>query len=162
MTAWSTSELRGFEARSGTTLVKSLRAALKGGGWRCPASGTAHSEAESPKRVVVLVLAEDGLPVGKACAQLREGESLAGVVTVLGDDRGLSDDVLDTLEATAKQNGAEMVRVSLGGTTLLASHAIVILHHYLDEKLHRCEVKRPRDYNRDATSSAAQKRQKRE
>ena len=37
---------------------------------------------------------------------------------------------------------AHVVRVSLGPVPLLASHCIVMLHHYLDRLAHTCDVER--------------------
>lgn len=142
---WSASLLRGFEVHPRST-QKALVSMLK----------TSRSDAESsgggPPRVAVLLLTEDGIPMAKACSTLRQDDQppLAGVVTVLGDDRGIPDDECRSLETIAEKHGAEVIRVSLGGTTLLASHAIVLVHHYLDERLHRCQVAQPRNYGHAA------------
>merc|ERR1719468_6909 len=109
-------------------------------------------------RVVLMLLTEDGMPIRKVCKQLGQGPPLAGVVVLLGDDRGLPAEEADAMARLAEKSGAEVQRVSLGGTTLLASHAIVILHHYLDEYIHRCKVPRPRDYGSSVTAGAAAKR----
>jgi len=140
--AWSASELRGLEALA-RTKNKALKAALRG------ADGS---------RVVLMLLTEDGTPIKKVCMQMRQGPPLAGVVVVLGDDRGLPAEEADAMAMLAEKGGAEVQRVSLGGTTLLASHAIVILHHYLDEYVHRCKVSRPRDYGRPVTVGTEAKR----
>ncbi len=52
--------------------------------------------------------------------------------------------------------GAEVLRVSLGGHTVLASHAIVILQHYFDKTMHECDVSRQIDYSRGKDEKRAQ------
>lgn len=136
---WSASLLRGFEAHHRTT-AKCLKAALK------QAGGDAASDEAAPRRVAALFLAADGTPIAEACRELQKGPRLTGVVAVVGDDRGILDEEYLALMCLAERKGAEVLRVSLGGTTLLASHTIVILHHYLDEYLHRCEVAQGREY----------------
>jgi len=140
--AWSASELRGLEALA-RTKSKALKAALRS------ADGN---------RVVLMLLTEDGVPIKKVCTQMRQGPPLTGVVVLLGDDRGLPAEEANAMATLAEKGGAEVKRVSLGGTTLLASHAIVILHHYLDEYIHRCKVSRPRDYGRSPTVGTEAKR----
>lgn len=153
---WSASSLRGFEAHA-RSREKALKAAVKGlcNGGSGEDDGAAGAAAARPSRVAVLLLTEGGMPLAKACTQLRDGEPLAGVVTVVGDDRGLPEEECAALAAVAERVGGEVLRVSLGGTTLLASHAIVIVQHYLDERLHRCEVGRARDYGFGKKASVA-------
>jgi len=125
------SSLRGLEAQKRTTL-EVLRMALK------RQRGTLAKKL--PHRTVLLLLDANGMPVEQVCQQVRRGPNLTGVVIVVGDHRGYSEEFMSNCSEVATSVGAEVLHVSLGGTTLLASHAIVILHHYLDEHLHRCQL----------------------
>eukprot|EP00933_Yihiella_yeosuensis_P000290 TRINITY_DN100447_c0_g1_i1.p1 TRINITY_DN100447_c0_g1~~TRINITY_DN100447_c0_g1_i1.p1 ORF type:complete len:347 (-),score=54.54 TRINITY_DN100447_c0_g1_i1:11-1051(-) len=139
---WSSSEFRGLDAYERTTL-QALKSALKSN----------DDEGSAPTRTILLLLSENGTPVTKAMKQIAEDERpVKGIVSLVGDDRGLSAEEFERFSKTAEKCGAEVIEVSLGQTTLLASHAIVILQHYLDEKLHRCEVPKPREYAKAAAS----------
>jgi len=62
-------------------------------------------------------------------------------VIVLGDDRGLTGEEVEAawrIGATAG-GGGRVLAASLGGGALLASHCIVLCHHYLDA-LHDCPL----------------------
>lgn len=133
--AWCTSPLRGMEARSRSTRA-ALKAALKPG------------EGCDSGRVVMLLLDADGEPIGEVLKQIRRAGAVQGVVVLVGDHRGFSSQDIAGYEKVALSAGADVVRASLGGTTLLGSHAIVILQHYLDEHMHRCEVAKQVDYSR--------------
>eukprot|EP00930_Biecheleria_cincta_P085859 TRINITY_DN75226_c0_g1_i1.p1 TRINITY_DN75226_c0_g1~~TRINITY_DN75226_c0_g1_i1.p1 ORF type:complete len:816 (-),score=146.20 TRINITY_DN75226_c0_g1_i1:24-2417(-) len=136
--AWCASPLRGLEAKQRSTLA-CLKAAVK---------KRKLCDKEAPERVVMILLDADGMPVAEALKQVRRGPALAGIVALVGDHRGFSEETMSSYEAAAASAGAEVMRVSLGGTTLLGSHAIVILHHHFDEHLHRCEVAKQVDYSR--------------
>merc|ERR1712126_306520 len=92
--------------------------------------------------------------MGETCTTIGAGQPVTGLIAMVGDDRGLTDEECASFAAVAEKAGAEVFRVSLGGMTLLASHTIVILQHYLDEWLHRCEVPKPRDYGFGKRASA--------
>ena len=47
--------------------------------------------------------------------------------------------------------------VSLGSDVLFASHAIVLVHHYLDRALHSCLVRPPRVLARGGAGGASGK-----
>mmetsp|Transcript_86290 Transcript_86290/g.105878 ORF Transcript_86290/g.105878 Transcript_86290/m.105878 type:complete len:127 (+) Transcript_86290:2-382(+) len=124
-----------MEARKRSTRA-ALKAALKQGDG-CEAG-----------RVVMLLLDADGEPIAEVLKQIRRSGAVQGVVVLVGDHRGFSSDDIVGYEKVALSAGADVVRASLGGTTLLGSHAIVILQHYLDEHMHRCEVAKQVDYGR--------------
>lgn len=134
---WCKSDLRGLETHERSTL-EALQAALSAKEERGVQQG----------RVVMLVLEADGMPVAQACEQMRAGPQMMGVVVVVGDHRGSTESELAAYAEMADTSGAEVMRVSLGGHTLLASHAIVILQHYFDEMMHQCEVSKQIDYSR--------------
>ena len=52
------------------------------------------------------------------------------------------------MRAVAAAAGARVRAVSLGGDMLFASHAIVLVHHYLDRLAHSCLARPPREYAR--------------
>ena len=64
---------------------------------------------------------------------------LVDLVVVLGDDKGLTDDEIDMIKSVggSVSGGGPVLCASLGATSLLASHAIVLTHHYLDA-IHAC------------------------
>ncbi|CAK9089110.1 unnamed protein product [Durusdinium trenchii] len=132
--AWCTSPLRGMEARKRSTKA-ALKAALR-------------KADESPGRVVMLLLDADGEPIAEVLKQVRRGGAVQGLVVLVGDHRGFTGEDMEKYEKVALSSGADVIRASLGGTTLLGSHAIVILQHYLDEHMHRCEVAKQVDYGR--------------
>eukprot|EP00929_Paragymnodinium_shiwhaense_P048690 TRINITY_DN24587_c0_g1_i1.p1 TRINITY_DN24587_c0_g1~~TRINITY_DN24587_c0_g1_i1.p1 ORF type:complete len:786 (-),score=191.56 TRINITY_DN24587_c0_g1_i1:181-2538(-) len=134
--AWCASPLRGMEARERTTLA-AIKAAVK------------RKKGADAGGIVMLMLDAEGMPIAEACKQIRQqGPAIQGVVSLIGDHRGFSDDDMNNYAAAAQAAGAEIFRVSLGGTTLLGSHAIAILQHYLDEKMHRCSMPQQIDYSR--------------
>lgn len=145
---WSASEFRGIEVRK-RGLLKALRAAIRG------AALKGEMTAACSPRVAVLILDPDGIPIAKACEGLAQREPLVGIIAIIGDDRGLEPESMQNLATAAESLGAEVIRVSLGSTTLLASHVIVLLHHYLDEMVHRCTNSEPRDYGLGASRRSA-------
>eukprot|EP00913_Durusdinium_trenchii_P022716 g21333.t1 len=137
--AWCTSPLRGMEARK-----RSTKAALKAGFSSiavtpCDGHAALRKADESPGRVVMLLLDADGEPIAEVLKQVRRGGAVQGLVVLVGDHRGFTGEDMEKYEKVALSSGADVIRASLGGTTLLGSHAIVILQHYLDEHMHRCE-----------------------
>jgi hypothetical protein len=87
--------------------------------------------------------------IGAARAGGRDTE----VLTVLGDHVGLADSDSEWLASwCATQPDVRLWRVSLGQRSLLASHCIVLLHHYMDLELHACDCESDVD---DATSTNA-------
>ncbi|CAE7407119.1 rsmH [Symbiodinium microadriaticum] len=133
--AWCASNLRGLEVKERSTKA-ALKAALKKKPSE-PAEG----------RVVMLMLDAEGEPIVEVLKQISR-TNVVGIVAVLGDHRGFGPHDVQAYEEVARSMQADIVRTSLGGTTLLGSHAIVILQHYLDEHLHRCEVPKQVDYGR--------------
>lgn len=142
---WCASPLRGMEARHRTTLA-ALKAALRLR--KRPPDEDGEDEETTAPRVVLFLLDADGVPVIEACTQISRIPVLAGVVSVIGDHRGITANDVSAYTEVAEAAGAYILRVSLGGTTLLGSHAIAILQHYFDEQMHRCEVSQQIDYSR--------------
>ena len=70
------------------------------------------------------------------------------MIVVLGDDRGLEAEEERQVRAVAASAGARVRAVSLGADMLFASHAIVLVHHYLDRLAHSCLARTPREYAR--------------
>jgi hypothetical protein len=86
---------------------------------------------------VVLVLNERGKSVSLVLAEEEEHIRQSGVIVVLGDNNGLTNTEQESVEAVASTRRARVREVSLGPVPLLASHCIVLMHHYLDQ-LHVC------------------------
>lgn len=135
---YSASLKRGFQVSDGST-EDALREAL-----------TPEQGMPAP---VLLILDAYGTPIADACAEMvravKRGEAPAsrgcGIVTLLGDDRGLHEDDELTAERIAEEVGAHVMRVSLGRHVLFSIHSITLLHHYLDEHMHCCAAKAVRD-----------------
>ena len=119
--------VRGFRLMEGAgleaALVEALTLAREGGG------------------AAPLLVLEQGAP---PLAEVLRGRcfspaALRDMVVVLGDDIGLT----ESETAMAKRVGAEaagggpVLAASFGSGCLLASHCIVLLHHYLDQ-MHDC------------------------
>jgi tRNA pseudouridine-54 N-methylase len=125
---WSRGETRGLLTSDGSWL-DALRSSLA-----APASPP-----------LLLLLNADGQFIGELCDELATASKApAGVVVLLGDDRGLSASEEHDVLQLAAQRGADVRRVSLGQDVLFASHSIVLVHHYLDRTLHSCAVRPPR------------------
>jgi tRNA pseudouridine-54 N-methylase len=87
---------------------------------------------------VVLVLSESGEDVGTVLAEEETRIRTGGVIVVLGDNNGLIAAEQQAVAAVAGPEYSAYVReVSLGPVPLLASHCIVLVHHYLDG-MHVC------------------------
>jgi hypothetical protein len=54
------------------------------------------------------------------------------VITVLGDDAGLTPEYQAEVAAAAGSAGVQLLHASLGPMQLLASQCITLVHHYLD------------------------------
>jgi len=65
-----------------------------------------------------------------------------GIIMVLGDDRGLSQENESVIVKTTP--ATHLFRVSLGPDILFACHCVTLLHHYLDKCLHNCLLRPPR------------------
>ena len=80
------------------------------------------------------------------------------IVIVLGDDIGLSDEERDMCTRVGEEagGGGPVLRASLGSGALLASHAVVIAHHYLDQ-IHECPSRLWSDGSHDATKMGRQR-----
>lgn len=145
---WS---VRSLDARSYS------QSALRGIDWShggmLPALRSALSLAPPPGPPVVLFLESSAPPVDTIPAMT----SAAGIVVVVGDDRGLPPDEKQTLVAAAEEAGAVVMAASIGAEVLFASHAIVVVNHYLD-KLHVCTRRQPRDYRTDFNRANGRRR----
>jgi len=139
--AWSRSPTRGFYAWSGGFLDAARRLL----------------EAPAPRPAVVLLTA-DGKPIERVIERLvgADGALAGGVLVLLGDDRGLEEADELELRALVKETGGggrapgagKVLRASLGGDVLFASHSIVLVNHYLDKFAHSCELREARSYAR--------------
>ena len=80
-----------------------------------------------------------GLLAERAKQAVTPDGSLRDMVVVLGDDRGLTDAEIAMAHEVGGEagGGGPVLTASIGGGMLLASHCIVILHHYLD-LIHDC------------------------
>eukprot|EP00051_Salpingoeca_urceolata_P020030 m.297204 g.297204 ORF g.297204 m.297204 type:complete len:201 (-) comp19526_c1_seq2:150-752(-) len=87
---------------------------------------------------VVLVLSEDGAPVDSVLSEHSDAIRAGGIVTVLGDNRGLNSDEEHMVDALIHVHASAVVKASFGPVPLLASHCIVLTHHYLDRCVHAC------------------------
>ena len=105
---------------------------------------------------ILLLLTAGGEFLGDLCTELAAAaQPPSGVVVLLGDDRGLSDAEEREVLRLAAARGAPVRRASLGEDVLFASHAIVLVHHYLDRALHSCAVKPPRELVRGGGGKGA-------
>ena len=163
--AWSRSATRGLSSRGGGVL-DAVRGALQAHA----AAAAARREAAAgvaggPPLLLLLsatgdfisdVVTEELLqqPGGAERAEGAEGRPPNGalpassVIVVLGDDRGLEAEEERQVRAVAASAGARVRAVSLGADMLFASHAIVLVHHYLDRLAHSCLARTPREYAR--------------
>jgi hypothetical protein len=132
---WSRDETRGLSSAEGDLMV-CVRKALDQPG-------------EPP---MLLLLSASGVFIGDLCAELASSAAFraapSGVVVLLGDDRGLDEEEERRVRAEATARGSAVRSVSLGSDVLFASHAIVLVHHYLDRHLHSCLIRPPREYAR--------------
>ena len=133
--AWSRSETRGLRSTAGD-LLSAVRGAIS-------ASGAPPA---------LLLLSENGRFIAEVCDEMRTQGASGGVVVLLGDDRGLEPEEEREVLAEAAARGSAVHRVSLGSNTLFASHAIVLVHHYLDRHVHDCVLRQPRAYVRSRGS----------
>ena len=143
-------ELLGFSLHPATSLAAAVRAALslaREGGCRAP----------------LLLLTQGALPLEQLLAA-EFSPPPADLVCVLGDDLGLSSSELGEIERLGAEHaaagGGPLLRASLGSGTLLASHAIVIVHHYLDA-LHECPSRLWSTQAAEAVSRGARQRRRR-
>ena len=132
---WSRDETRGLSSAEGDLMVGVRRALDQPG--------------EPP---MLLLLSASGVFIGDLCAELASSPAFraapSGVVVLLGDDRGLDEEEERRVRAEATARGSAVRNVSLGSDVLFASHAIVLVHHYLDRHLHSCLIRPPREYAR--------------
>ena len=119
-------ELRGFSTWRGglaSTLVEALRQARDEG---------THAP--------VLLLCVGAPPLSRVLDEhIACNGPLRDLLVVLGDDIGLSAAEEAEVERVGAEasGGGDVLRASLGSGCLLASHCIVLVHHYLDA-LHEC------------------------
>ena len=148
--AWSRSPRRGLSSRGGG-ILDAVKAAFE----EHAASGALLGEGEEGPPLLLLLSAHGDF-VGEVIPQelLRPAQGgraeapASSVVVVLGDDRGLEPDEERQVRAAAAAAGARVRSVSLGSDMLFASHAIVLVHHYLDRLAHSCLARPPREYAR--------------
>lgn len=115
---------------------------LLGGGLHTALTEALHLARADGVAAPVLLLLEGAPPLAQVLdAHCRGGggAELEDVVVVLGDDRGLSDEEVAMVKDLGERQGGggPVLCASLGATSLLASHAIVLTHHYLDA-IHAC------------------------
>ena len=171
--AWSRSATRGLSSRPGGVL-DAVRGALESHAAAAAARGeTAAGVAGGPPPLLLLLsatgdfisdvvteelLQQPGEAERRERRERREGGGggrpdgallpASSVVVVLGDDRGLEAEEERQVRTVAATAGARVRAVSLGGDMLFASHAIVLVHHYLDRLAHSCLARPPREYAR--------------
>jgi hypothetical protein len=166
---WSRSETRGLSSRKGGLLDAvraAIRASLPQPAPPPPAAG-GEEERQAPPMTppTLFLLSATGTFIGDACADMlaaaranpadrAAGAVPAGVVVLLGDDRGLTAKEEAEIHAAAEELGCNVRSVSLGNDMLLASHAIVLVHHYLDRNLHSCQLPPSRNYSRGGGQNA--------
>ena len=142
-------ELRGFSTHSGglgDALTEALRQAREG-------------DTKAP----MLLLCQHAPPLEQALDDfVRTYGPLRDVVVVLGDDIGLSAAEEGDAErvGAAAAGGGPVFRASLGRGSLLASHCIVLVHHYLDMR-HECPSQLWETPSADVTRMGRQTRDRR-
>ena len=149
LAAWSKSPYRGLIGRDGG-FAPALQA--------CLSPGTDSYGAPLPSPVVFLLsggastggAGATGEPVEDVCARLRYDPTArralitSGVLVILGDDRGLTENDEAEVERAAASRQGLLFRVCLGPDVLFTNQCVVLVHHYLDKLLHSCEVRAPR------------------
>ena len=68
---------------------------------------------------VMLLMDAAGEPIMEVLKQVRRSGAVQGVVVLVGDHRSFTEDQVLEYEQLALKRGAEVVKTSLGGTTLL-------------------------------------------
>ena len=97
------------------------------------------SPSHSGPRPVVLLLQEGAELIGSALPSAVSQHSPTSIVTVLGDDMGLTEDSLSVLQELE----VPVIATSLGPMQLLASQCITIVHHYLDITIGPSDTQKP-------------------
>eukprot|EP00658_Telonema_sp_P-2_P072085 TRINITY_DN61277_c0_g1_i1.p2 TRINITY_DN61277_c0_g1~~TRINITY_DN61277_c0_g1_i1.p2 ORF type:complete len:122 (+),score=29.00 TRINITY_DN61277_c0_g1_i1:458-823(+) len=82
---------------------------------------------QNDPQTVFVILSENGMDLGGALQERALHKSLSSMVLIVGDDVGFSPEQL----GLCQQFGA--VEASIGPTSLLASHCIVIAHNVIDK-----------------------------
>jgi hypothetical protein len=68
----------------------------------------------------------------------------SSVITILGDDAGLTPSQQDDIQSAAQGAGAKVAYASLGPMQLLASQCITVVHHYLDLAVGPSDTQKPK------------------
>jgi len=95
---------------------------------------------EDGTRAPVLLLMQGAPPLQQVLEEYHAtSPPLRDVVVVLGDDIGMSEEEVSMVKRSGEEvaGGGRVLCASLGSGALLASHCIVILHHYFDQ-IHDC------------------------
>ena len=140
-------ELRGFRR-------------LDGGFEACLSEALALAR-EGGTRAPLLLLEQGAPPMPTVLAEAAAADSLKDVVVVLGDDIGLSASEVEMVwrVGEAAGGGGPVFRASLGAGALLASHCIVIAHHYMDA-IHECPARLWEAPSHEATKAGRQRRRR--
>jgi len=97
---------------------------------------------------VVLILQEGAEPISTVLSTLmqpnEQGTRPSSVITILGDDAGLTHQQQDEILSTVRSSNARLVHASLGPLQLLASQCITLVHHYLDLAVGPSDTTKPK------------------
>lgn len=94
-------------------------------------------------RPVCLLLTEGADSLESVLPQLLVARPTSFIV-VAGDNDGLMDDQVVLVDAVMEERGVLVVRVGLGGSELLASQCLTIVHYLLDRALGASDVNKGR------------------
>jgi hypothetical protein len=97
------------------------------------------SPSHGGERAIVLLLQEGAELIGSVLPSAIAQHSPTSIVTVLGDDMGLTEESLKVL----KEIDIPVIATSLGPMQLLASQCITIVHHYLDITMGPSDTQKP-------------------
>lgn len=98
---------------------------------------------------VILILQEGAQPLSSVLDSLMGADALqsgppSSVITVLGDDAGLTPEQQAVAAAAADSAGVQLLYASLGPMQLLASQCITLVHHYLDLAVGPSNMQKPK------------------
>eukprot|EP00039_Didymoeca_costata_P014858 m.245690 g.245690 ORF g.245690 m.245690 type:complete len:348 (-) comp16109_c1_seq15:13-1056(-) len=104
-----------------------------------------NPDSKEPKLPVLILVLDEAAPLidDPDAGWLQHCNN--GVITLLGDNRGLNESEEAMLDSLQEEGFAKVVKISLGPTPLLASQCIVLMHHYLDKLVHTCIPRKAAD-----------------
>lgn len=97
-----------------------------------------HHAAHRGQSPVLLLLTEDAPFIEDVMQEHSRQIQAGGVIVLLGDNRGLTAEEETMCCKLVESHGVTLARSSMGSVSLLASHCIVLVHHYLDGCVHTC------------------------